>query len=450
MLSSEKFQQDPRLKKAKDLILETLNDHQELFKGPLPANPATKIYYDNLIKDFSELRGNSLWYPFIGSGFGKGALVELLDGSVKYDFISGIGVHFFGHSSPLIIESSLEAALSDTVMEGHLQQNVDSIDLSQLLVDESGLSHCFLTSSGVMANENALKIALQKKFPAKRILAFDRCFVGRTLAISQITDKPQYREGLPAGLRVDYIPFYDASKPEESINEALKAIKKAIYRYPNEHAVMILEMVQGEGGCYPGSPAFFKSIVTLLKENEIPVFVDEVQTFGRTPSLFAYRHFGLEIEVDIVTIGKLSQVCATLFKSEFAPKPGLLSQTFTGAVSAIRAAYVIIEKLRREGYYGEEGRMQEIQNRFKARFEEIQFRHPQKISGPWGIGAMVAFTYKEGDAKETNDLAKRLYEAGLITFVAGSSPTRIRMLPPALVLKDHEIDEACGIIESCL
>ena len=40
---------------------------------------------------------SSPFYASIGTGRGRGPLVELVDGSVKWDMITGIGVHGFGH-----------------------------------------------------------------------------------------------------------------------------------------------------------------------------------------------------------------------------------------------------------------------------------------------------------------------------------------------------------------
>ena len=326
-LEAQALLADPRIAKGKEMLLAAVRDHQQKLTGIRPPNPALKVRYEELIAAMNEYRGAKLWYPYLGSGLGNGAFVELLDGSVKYDFICGIGVHYFGHSHLAILEAQIDAALSNTVMQGHLQQNEDALQFSQLLVEASGLDHCFLTTSGAMANENALKIAFQKNFPAERILAFERCFVGRTLTVSQITDKPKFREGLPLNLPVDYIPFYDPARPEESTKDAVACLKKAIRRYPKSHAVMIFELVQGEAGCYPGTEAFFKELMTILKENGIAVFADEVQTFGRTSELFAYQYFKLQSFIDMASIGKLSQCCATLFTDEYKPRPALLSQT---------------------------------------------------------------------------------------------------------------------------
>lgn len=449
MLNSESFQQDSRILEAKRLVLEALKDHQKEI-ALKPADPQLILSYETMLNELNQARGGKLWHPYLGSGFGKEALVELMDGSIKYDFISGIGVHFFGHSDPDIVASSFDAALSDTVMEGHLQQNKDTLDLCLLLKELSGMDHCFLTSSGVMANENGLKIAFQKKFPASRILAFERCFTGRTLSLSQVTDKAQYREGLPHNLQVDYLPFYDASKPEESVQITVQALKKILYRYPQQHAAMIFELIQGEGGYYPGEEKFFKEIIKVLKDHNILILMDEVQTFGRTPALFATDFYGLRESADIITIGKLSQICATLFRQEITPRAGLLSQTFTASTTAIRAALVILKKLHEGNYYGPQGRMKKIEEQFKKHFDELSKKYPGKINGPYGVGAMVAFTYEDGSQDKTIQFAKKLFDHGLITFIAGSNPIRIRMLPPALVLSDESLNHACRIIEECL
>ena len=139
---------------------------------------------DQLRDDVGKLRGRPALYPYIGSGIGNGPLVELADGSVKWDMINGIGVHMFGHGDPDIIETALRAALSDTVMHGNLQFNAEVIDFAELIVTEasraSELKYCFLTNSGTMANESALKVCTQKQNGAPRVLAFADNFMGRS------------------------------------------------------------------------------------------------------------------------------------------------------------------------------------------------------------------------------------------------------------------------------
>lgn len=445
-MEAEQLKNDPRIAQGKKLLLEAISDHQQRIQGVKPPDPALKLSYEEAIKQFAKFRGGSLWHPYIGSGLGNGPLVELLDGSVKYDCINGIGVHVLGHSHLGVIEACLDGAINNTVMQGHLQQNLESLKLMEQLCKFSGMDHCFLTSSGVMANENALKIAFQKRTPAARILAFEHCFAGRTWAFSQITDKPSFRQGLPLNVQVDYLPFYDSEAPEESTRKALARAQEHLARYPNQHGMAIFELVQGEGGINVGSRPFFEKLMRLFREKEIPIIADEVQTFGRTQELFAFRYFGLEPFVDIVTIGKLSQTCATLFNDSFLPKVGLLSQTFTSSSSMIYASLAILKELTEGNYFGREGKNAQLEKQFKEGIQKLQKKYPEKISGVYGIGTMLAFTPYEGDLNKVTDYAHRLFDAGLITFITGQAPTRIRLLL-SVAITEKDLENILNIIE---
>jgi Ornithine/acetylornithine aminotransferase len=217
-LTADAFRQDPEVIEAMDLICQRLARHQEGL-APRPSDEALADDYVRELDRFAANRGGGTFFPYLGSGFGRGPLVELRDGRVLYDCITGIGAFPAGHSDPRIVRSHLEGALSDLVIQGNLQQNGESADFVDLLVREActggaDLRHCFLSSTGVMAGENSLKLALQKHAPAHRVLAFEGCFAGRTITFSQITDKPAFREGLPESLSVDYVPFFDPADPD--------------------------------------------------------------------------------------------------------------------------------------------------------------------------------------------------------------------------------------------
>lgn len=449
-LLSGELANDPRIHQAKQLVLEAIEEKQKKIVGIRPPISGLKHSYSKLLADFAELRGNRLYYPYIGSGFGKGVFVELLDGSIKYDFISGIGVHHWGHNHLDMVSANIDAAIMNTTMQGNLQQNWDTVELSEILLHAAKLDHCFFTTSGAMANENALKIAFQKNTPANRILAFERTFAGRSLFLSQVTDKPSFRQGLPTTTWVDYVPFFDPKKPEESIKNSVAILKNHILRYPKQHAVMCMELVQGEAGFYPGNKEFFKALIEVLKENQIAVFADEVQTFGRTPQLFAFQYYELQDLVDIVTIGKLSHVCATLFTKEYQPKLGLLSQTFTASTSAIHMAKTILKKFLTEDFFGPKGRITQIYQYFSSHLEKLERKYPHLIEGPFGIGAMIAFTPFGGEAEKVGNLAQKLFEEGVISFIAGTHPTRIRFLVPAGAVTNKDIDEVVSILEATL
>ncbi|MGO9568041.1 MAG: aminotransferase class III-fold pyridoxal phosphate-dependent enzyme [Desulfomonilaceae bacterium] len=446
---------DPRIAQAKRLLLDTIADHQRNITGIRPPDSESKQSYEELLAEFGEVRGAPLFYPYIGSGIGRGPLVELADGSVKYDFISGIGVHHWGHSHPALTEASLDAALQDTVMQGNLQQNAESLEAARLLLQGANrqgahLKHCFLTTSGAMANENAFKIVFQKKSPADRILAFEGCFAGRTLAMAQVTDKPLYRAGLPSMLSVDYIPFFDPSSPAESIKRSGEHLARHLERYPGKHAAMIFELILGEGGFFAGSSDFFVALMDILKQHSIAVLVDEIQTFSRTTELFAFQYFGLDHYVDVVTVGKSAQVCATLFAEEYNPRPGLLSQTFISSTSELFAAKVIVRGLMEGDYFGTDGKIARFHDHFEKHLKGIAERHPGLVTGPYGIGAMIAFTPFNGEPEKVKRFIHALFNAGVIGFYAGHDLSRVRFLIPIGAITFDDIDRVALIIEETL
>jgi acetylornithine aminotransferase len=456
MTVAQEIFNDPRIAEAKKLIKSVFEEKQGKFTKLLPpSSDKAKMQYDESLKSLGENRGGKLFYDYIGSGFGSGPFVELADGSTKYDFITGIGVHYFGHSHPGLIDSLIDGAISNTVMQGNLQQNTDSEKLIDFLLKQSNLQgaaldHCFLTSSGAMANENALKIAFQKRAPASRVMAFKKSFHGRTMSVSQITDKPAYRAGLPKSLDVSYISFYDYKDHEGSIKRALDEVDELLKKYPGEFALFLAELIQGEAGSWPGHKDFFRAIFTKLRENNVSIIDDEVQSFGRTDKLFAFQYFEIDDLIDLVCIGKMSQVCATFYRKDHQPKPGLISQTFTSSSTAIRASYYILSTIVNNKFLGENGKINKIHNYFKNKLQELSDKHPDKIEGPYGVGAMVAMTLYKGDMQQSKDFTLRLFENGVMSFIAGSEPTRVRMLIPMGIIETWHIDEVVQIIEKSL
>lgn len=451
-LIAEQLKQDPRLAQARQLILDTVADHQKTITGVRPPTQSLVDGYQNMLDQFGVLRNGTLFFPYLSSGFGNGPFVELADGSIKMDMITGIGVHGYGHCHPMLVNAAIDSAVSDTVMQGNLQQNPESFALTDLLVktaNESGadFKHCFLTTSGAMANENSLKIAFQKNHPANRVIAFSHCFAGRTLALAQVTDKAAYREGLPDTIAVDYLPFYRHDDPEKSTETAVNHLRYLLKRHPGKYAALWLELIQGEGGYYPGSHEFFSKLIAVAREQHVCVIADEVQTFCRTSRPYAFQHFGLDKLVDVVTIGKISQVCATLFTDEYAFRPGLISQTFTGSTMAINAALAIVNGLIEQGNFGDEGRNEKLHAHFVGGLGKIAEKYPGGVSGPWGVGGMVALTPFGGTGDDANELARRLFDAGLMSFMAGGNPSRVRFLMPIGCVTNQHIDTACEIID---
>lgn len=439
------------IEQAADVVLQ----HAEEITGIRPADPELSQSYAETLEEFSQVRGGKLFFPYLGSGVGNGPFVELGDGSVKLDFIIGIGTMPFGHSHDALTRTALRAAATDAVMHGNLQQNEPGLAFSRRLLSMANrrshvFDHCFISTTGVMAGENMLKVAFQARQPANRVLAFTHCFAGRTLAFSSLTDKPAFRSGLPTSLTVDYVPFYDATDPEGSTARAVATLRQHLARHPGQHAAFIYELVQGEGGFYPGTTAFFTELMNVCREHDILNLCDEVQTFARTLEPFAFQHFALEELVDGAWIGKSSQACATLFKSEHRPKPGLLSQTFTSSAVALATGEHILRLLEEGGYFGPDGIVAQRAAEFHAGLDKLSQAHPQWIRGPYGVGGMTAFTPFEGTPAQAQALVHELFDRGVMSFVAGSNPSRVRFLWPVGVTESAHVSLALEHLEAAL
>lgn len=455
-LAAQQLHADPRLEQARQLIADALAEAQQSLDQPKPADPARAQAYQQQLDAFAKLRGGALPIPYLGSGLGKGALVELLDGSVKYDMICGIGVHGLGHSDAGLMNAGLDGALADTVMQGNLQQNAESAALCDDLVERAcrhgaKLEHCFLTTSGSMANDNAMKILFQKHAPADRVMAFGKCFTGRTMAMASVTDKAAYRDGLPESVKVGYLPFYKPEDKQKSIDSTISHLDNHVARYAGRVAGVMFEMIQGEGGYNAGDAEYFHAVMSRCKEHGLGVWVDEIQSFGRTSKPFSFQHYGLDEYVDVVSVGKMTQVCATLFTSDYNPRPGLISQTFTGASSQIFAAREVLKRLDDCKVFGDDGLNATYRKRFADQLQAIHQRHPDKL-GPalFGEGTMIGFEVFNGGADQTKAVMNRLYDLGVIAFLCGSDPLRMRFLPPVSVMRESDVEAVCAILEQAI
>lgn len=450
-LAAERFRGDRRVAEARRLLAEALADHSAELGEVRPPLESRGDAYADMLAVLAVARGGAPILPYLAAGLGNGPWVELADGSVKLDFISGIGVHGLGHSHPRMLQAAIDGALEDVVMQGNLQQHPPSIWMCQRLLElgragGAELEHCLLTTSGAMANENALKLALHARRPANRILAFENAFAGRTLALASLTDRAHYREGLPLALEVDYLPFRDPADPQRSGQRAVEEMHRLLARYPGRYAAFWAEPVAGEGGYYEGDYDFFAPLCEPLREAGIPIIFDEIQTFARLSKPFAFQQYGLDRWADIVTVGKITQVCATLYRGSLKPTAPILSQTFTGSSASIAAGLAVLDHLQAAGCFGENGQNARRHLLFAAALRALAEEFPGRIAGPFGAGMMIALTPGNGSAAAAKWMVDAMYAEGLVSFMCGGNPSRIRFLPPPGAAGDDHIQVAVGIV----
>src|SRR4051812_48233197 len=148
-----------------------------------------------------------------------------------------------------------------------------------------------------------MKLCLHPDQPAGPGPACGEAFPGRPMGPGPITANPPPRQRVPAGAAGRRPPTLDPphprptppparAAPDGSPRRAVGVLRESLARYPRRHAVMCLELVQGEGGYNAAPPAFFRALIDVLKAAGVAVWMDEVQTFARTETPFAFQSFG--------------------------------------------------------------------------------------------------------------------------------------------------------------
>ncbi len=429
------------------------------------ADPAKKNASKEAVDEFAKLRGRPLIYPMLPSGKGSGPFVELMDGSVKMDMICGIGVHLFGHGHPSLLLTGVKAALKATTMQGTLMPCSEYAKVCRLLLQhgsevphlgatgQAKLAGAWLTTCGTMANELALKVIRQKKFPAYKLISFKNAFAGRSSTMQELTDEPKYREGQPTFDQFAHIDFYDAYQSvEENICKTKADIDALLVREPGKFCGMGFEVIQGEGGAFRSAPTeWWRAILAHARSQNLALWFDEVQTFGRTGELFAYQRFGIADFVDVVSCAKPLQAGAIMWTSDYAPKPGLIAGTFAGGTVSLAIGAKIIEMLVEGHYLGPEGKIQQMEHYLKEDLQERRKKLERFKMGPANItGGMIAFPILDGKAETIKKLLEKLFEKGLIAFSAGRDPVMLRFLPPMGVFEKSHWQTAMTVLEACL
>ena len=418
-----------------------------LAKSRAALSPAA---YARAVRALGRQRGRPLAHPILLGSPAEGAFVRLADGRLVLDWIGGIGVYAFGHGDADLLETAALTAATAPVFQGHLLPGLEQLQLGRLLLRHASprLRHVWLSVSGAMANENALKLIWQKHAPADRIVSFAHGFAGRTTTLAEITDKPGFREGLPLRGIALHVPFFDPGA-RNPVAASLAALDAHLAHHPGQVAAMLFELVQGEGGIRTAPREFFVALMERCKSAGIAVWVDEVQTYARTGELFAHKTLGLEDHVDVVTAGKALQGSAVLFRRAYNPKPGLVSGTYAGASAGMAVGARIIERLEQDGLLGPEGGIARLGRRVKRRLARLARALPGWVSDPSGIGAMWAFTAFDGSAGSVDAVVRAALEEGLLVFSAGEQPSRVRLLLPVNTT-DAELAEGFARIERAL
>jgi len=367
---------------------------------------------------------------------GKGSWLTDNNGKRYLDFLQGWAVNCLGHSNPGMIEA-LNAQAKKLINPSPAFYNEPMIRLSNLLTDNSCFNKVFYANSGAEANEGAIKLARKwgqiNKSGAFEIITFDHSFHGRTLATMSASGKP--------GWDTMFAPQV-AGFPKADLND-LESVKKLV---TDKTVAVMLEPVQGEGGVIPVTKDFMQSLRQFTKENNILLIVDEVQAgCGRTGTLFAYQHYG--IEPDIMTLGKgigggvpLAALLATDAVACFVP--GDQGGTYNGNPLMTAVGISVIEQLLTPGF------LESVRAKGALLSKELLSISAEfNLDGERGEGLLRALMLSSDIGGKLVELARDRNPEGLL--INSPRPNLLRFMP-ALTVSDDEIHQMCKILRELL
>src|SRR5579863_10458423 len=396
------------------------------------------------------------------------AWLEDVDGNRYLDFAGGIGCANAGHRQEHVVEAirtQLDKFLHTCVQVTPYEGYVELAERMNAATPGKFSKKTIFINSGAEAVENAVKIArAYTKRPA--IIAFEDAFHGRTMMTLALTSKTHpYKAGFaPFPSEVYRVPFaycyrcsYNLKYPSCDLYCARHledTFKRVVAN--EEVAAVIAEPVMGEGGFIAPPPDYFKVLIELCHKHGILFIADEVQSgFGRTGTLFANEHYGIEPDL-IVTAKSLGgglPLAGVTGRAEIMDAPGVggLGGTFAGNPLSCAAALAVLDLFERENLLA---RANELGDRFQRRAREWQRRWPI-IGDVRGLGGMQAIELVQSQESkvpaidETKKITQYCYEHGLITITAGTYSNVIRVLVP-LVATNEQFDEGLGVLESAI
>jgi len=367
---------------------------------------------------------------------GRGSWLTDNNGKRYLDFLQGWAVNCLGHSNPGMIEA-LNAQAKKLINPSPAFYNEPMIGLSNLLIANSCFNKVFFANSGAEANEGAIKLARKwgqlNKSGAFEIITFDHSFHGRTLATMSASGKP--------GWDTMFAPQVGGF-PKADLND-LDSVKKLV----NDKTVAVMiEPVQGEGGVIPASAEFMSELRKYTKENNILLIVDEVQAgCGRTGTLFAYQHYG--IDPDIMTLGKgigggvpLAALLATDAVACFVP--GDQGGTYNGNPLMTAVGMSVIEQLLAPGFLDDVKRKGEL-----LKSELLAISGEFGLEGERGEGLLRALMLGKDLGGKLVDLARDRTPEGLL--INSPRPNLLRFMP-ALNVSDDEIRQMATMLRELL
>lgn len=347
---------------------------------------------------------------------GKGARVWDDKGQEYLDFYGGHAVISIGHSHPHYIDA-ITKQVQKIGFYSNSVINTLQVDLAHRLGKISGYDDysLFLINSGAEANENALKLASFHN-GRKRVLAAEHSFHGRTSLAVEVTDNKKIVAPINDNGQVTFLPMNDLEAWEKELSKG-------------DVCAVILECIQGIGGCVMATPEFAQGLAKACKKYGTILICDEIQCgYGRSGKFFAHQWLG--IKPDLITVAKGIAngfpMGGLLISPEFKPVIGQLGTTFGGSHLACAAALAVLDVFEKEHLVDN---AREVGDYFLDQLRILQ-QNNDHVLEVRGRGLMIGLVL---DIPHKEVRSRLIHEQHAFTGCAGTNILRI--LPPLIITK---------------
>ena len=349
---------------------------------------------------------------------GRGARLWDDTGREYIDCMSAHGAAILGHAHPRIAEALERQARTLTSCPGSFY-HPGKEKLIERLAERcpSGLDRVFLCNSGTEAVEAAIKFA-RASTGRPAVVAAKRGFHGRTFGAMSASFNPKHHElyaPIVPGTR--FIAFNDTAALEDALEDDV--------------SMLLLELVQGEGGVHVAEPSFILRAQELCRERGVLLVIDEVQTgFGRTGGWFACSRYGLSPDILCLAKGIAGgfPMGAAVVNDKVQVDVGMHGSTFGGNPLACAVANAVFDVLESKGF------LESIAEKGRYLKERLRAIDSEAILEVRGRGLMVGIALKQ----KARPYLEALAEQGVLALTAG--PKVLRLLPP-LVITEEELEQ---------
>ena len=371
----------------------------------------------------------------IALSHGQGCRVWDVNGKEYLDALGGIAVNTLGHNHPKLVPA-LQDQLTRLIHTSNYYHIPHQEALAKKLVEISGLSNVFFCSTGLEANEAALKLARKfghdKGIERPEIVVYEKAFHGRSIATLSATGNAKVQAGFgPLVEGFIRVPLND-----------IASLEAATAGNPNLVAVF-MEAIQGEGGVNPMHMDYLRQVRALCDQRDWLLMIDEVQCgMGRTGKWFAHQWAGILPDVMPLAKGLGSGVPVGAVvagpKAAHIFKTGNHGTTFGGNPLAMRAGLETIRIMEEDDLLGNASRVGAhlVAGLRQALASELASGGVKEIRG---LGLMLGIDL----AKPCPGLMQQCVEQGLLISVTADSV--IRLVPP-LIMSTAEADEVVAIL----